>query len=109
MEGQTERQTDRQMDNGSDFIGCCPTNVECPIAIYDRTVFIIVSIVIKIVSLLVNEYLLMERYNVLDFQRVQYHAAASKVSLKRKCPSGRTTLCQIIIKTICGEPFSFLI
>ena len=30
----TERGTDRQMDkqtNQSDFIGHCPTNVECPI------------------------------------------------------------------------------
>ena len=24
-----DRQTDRQADK-SDFIGCCPTNVECP-------------------------------------------------------------------------------
>ena len=33
-DGQTDRQTDRQRDRQmveSDFIGCCPTNVEHPI------------------------------------------------------------------------------
>ena len=29
-DGQTDRQTDGQMDE-SDFIGCCQTSIECPI------------------------------------------------------------------------------
>ena len=32
-DGQMDRQADRQMDE-SDFMGCCPTNIKCPIIEY---------------------------------------------------------------------------
>ena len=39
-DGQTDRQTDRQIDK-SDFISCCPINVECPTKFTKRTTFMI--------------------------------------------------------------------
>ena len=53
----------------------------------------------EVVTFLVSEHHMMERYNILDFQKKQYHPATSNSSLNKNYPLGKTFLGQFIIKT----------